>query len=88
MSIPKSKKLTDEQKERFAPMLIRTWGAIASDCEHLLSRRGRVGEIIELVCDANLPEMYGGMSSEEYKIILESYHHRDTQKWLRQVLNY
>lgn len=81
-------KLTDEQKARFAPMLQQTWGAIAPDCNFISNGRGRVGEIIEMVCDANLPEMYGGMSKQDYKILGEAYHHRDTQKWLRQILNY
>lgn len=81
-------RLTQEQKARFAPMLRRTWAAIAPDCEHLLTKRGRVGEIVELVCDANMPEMHGGMTHEDYKILSDAYHYRDTQKWLREVLNY
>lgn len=81
-------KLTDEQKKKFGPMLQQTYCAIASDAEELLPKRGRISVIVELTCDANRPEMFGGMSKEDYKILWESYSHRDTQKWLREILNY
>ena len=85
----KSIKLTDEQKARFAPMLRATWQAIGPDAEDVISKgRGRVAGIVELVCDANMPEMYGGMSKEEYRTLSDAYFHKDTQKWLREVLNY
>jgi hypothetical protein len=85
----KYKKLTDEEKQRFAPMLYDTWAAIAADAEAYsmeskLTRR----VIIEMTCDANRPEMFGGMSKDEYARFSECYGHRDTQKWLRQVLNF
>ena len=82
-------KLTDEQKAKFGPMLQNTWQAIGPDAEPLLSRgRGRQGELIEMTIDANRPEMYGGMSSEDYKILSASWRDCDTMKWLRKVLNY
>lgn len=81
-------KLTDEQKAKFAPMLKQTWQSIGFDCEELLPKRGRVGVIVELVCDADRPVTNGGMSKEDYKILSLAYGHRDTQKWLREILNY
>lgn len=84
-----SKKLTNEQKERFAPLLHATWQGIAPDCEAMLSKgRSRVGEIVEITCDADHPVTNGGMTPEDYKALLEAYRHRDTKKWLRQILNY
>lgn len=79
----KSRKLTDEEKRRFAPMLQQTYCAIADDAGRL-SRRA----IVEVTCDANRPEQYGGMSREDYQILCDAYNHRDTQRWLRQTLNY
>lgn len=76
-------KLTDEQKTRFAPMLRRTYEAIADD-----ANCSDVDEIIEVICDANRPEMYGGMSRDEYKELCKAYRDDDTQRWLKKVLNY
>lgn len=76
-------KLTDEEKAHFAPMLQRTYEAIAWD----VNCHG-VEEIIEITCDANHPEMYSGMTREEYKVLCDAYFERDTQRWLRKVLNY
>ncbi len=75
--------LTNEEKARFALMLQETYEAIASDanCED-------VDEIIDVTCDANHPEIYGGMSHEEYNVLCAAYHLPDTQAWLRKVLNY
>lgn len=82
-------KLTDEEKARFEPMLQATWEAIGPDAEPGLSKgRARQGELIEIVCDANRPEMYGGMSHADYQTLCAAYRSRDTQRWLRQVLNY
>lgn len=75
--------LTPEQKKSFGPMLQRTYEAIADDanCQD-------VEEIVEVTCDANHPETYGGMTREEYQILSREYHDPDTQAWLRQILNY
>jgi len=81
-------KLTDEEKARFEPMLQRTWGAIAGDVEEANGKSLKVREIVEITCDANHPEMYGGMTREEYARLSDCYHHNDTQRWLRKVLNY
>lgn len=81
-------KLTYEQMQKFAPMLVATWQAIGPDCERLLPKRGRVAHIVELVCDANRPMDFGGMGKEEYEDLTHAYHRKDTQKWLREVLNY
>ena len=82
-------KLTPEQKARFAPMLHATWQAIGPDASPALSRgRSRQAELIEITCDANHPETYGGMSHTEYQELCSAYRHRDTQRWLREVLNY
>lgn len=78
-------KLTDEQKARFKPMLKQTWEAIADD---LMGQRFKRAEIVELTCDANRPQMFGGMSGEEYDTLCRAYDHPDTQKWLRSILNY
>lgn len=84
-------KLTEEQKQRFAPMLRRTWEAIAPDAEHLLlgeDKEDRVLQIMELVCDANRPEAHGGMSRADYDTLCAVYPLNETQRWLRHVLNY
>lgn len=81
-------KLTDEQKQRLAPLLRATWQGIGPDAEPMLSRgRSRQAELIEMVCDANRPEQYG-MSHDDYTLLCSAYAHRDTKRWLRQVLNY
>lgn len=86
---PPSDKLTDEQKARFAPMLDQTWQAIGPDCISTIEGwRGSKTEIIEMVCDANRVQMYGGMSDADYAAFLRAYHNPDTQRWLRKVLNY
>jgi len=76
-------KLTEEEKRHFAPMLCRTYEAIASD-----ANCSDVDEIIEITCDANRPETYGGMTREEYKVLCVAYADPDTQAWLRKILNY
>jgi hypothetical protein len=83
-------KLTEEQKGVFGPMLQRTWQAIAPDAEPALSlsRRKRTQGIIEMTCDANLPEMYGRMTREQYRELTAAYYDPDTQEWLREVLDY
>lgn len=76
-------KLTNEEKARFSPMLRETYEAIAYDvyCNG-------VEEIIEVTCDANHPEIYGGMTHEEYNALCQAYTDPDTQQWLRKILNY
>jgi hypothetical protein len=76
-------KLTVEQKARFAPILKATWEAIAFDVGSV----GSVAEIVEITCDANRPEQYG-MSREDYRALSAAYSDRDTQRWLRSILNY
>lgn len=80
-------RLTDEEKAHWAPMLHATWQAIGPDCHKAIPALKR-SDIIELVCDANMPETYGGMTSEEYRVLSRAYSHTDTQKWLRATLNY
>lgn len=84
-------KLTLEQRQKFTPLLQRTWAAIAADCEEHIPRvggRGRLRHIIEITCDANRPMDYGPMSKEDYEQLTLAYHRKDTQKWLREILNY
>jgi hypothetical protein len=82
-------KLTDEQKARFAPMLTATWQAIGPDCESTIEGwTDDVDEIVEMVCDANRVQAYGGMSDEDYAALCAAYNDRDTRRWLRSVLNY
>jgi hypothetical protein len=76
-------RLTDEEKARMAPQLQRTWHAIGPDANVT-----KVRDIIEITCDANRPEEFGGMSREDYTRLCHAYEHRDTKKWLRKVLNY
>lgn len=76
-------RLTDEEKARWAPMLQATYEAIAAD-----ANCDGVDEIVEVTCDANHPEMYGGMTREEYNALGAAYYDPDTQAWLRKVLNY
>jgi hypothetical protein len=85
----KYQKLTDEEKATFGPMLQQTWAAIAADAESSMEG-GRLTRavIIEITTDASRPVMFGGMSKEQYERFSDCYGHRDTQKWLRQVLNY
>jgi len=78
-------KLTDDQKKRLAPMLCRTWSAIADDCAELEGEL-TTAVIVELTCDANRPMMYGGMNAEDDKLLSAAYWHEDTQKWLKGLL--
>lgn len=75
--------LTPDQKTRFAPALQRTYQAIAAD-----ANCADVDEIVEITCDANHPELYGGMSRADYDALCAAYTDPDTQRWLREVLNY
>lgn len=76
-------RLTNEEKTRWAPMLRATYEAIAAD-----ANCDGVDEIIDMTCDANHPEMYGGMTREEYKELCRVYDDPDTQTWLKETLNY
>lgn len=81
-------KLTDEEKKAFEPMLHDTWAAIAPDAIDAIGYQPKKNEIIEMICDANRPEMFGGMSKEQYRRLSDCYNHPDTKRWLRAVLNY
>lgn len=83
-------KLTNEQKSKLEPALHRTAQYIFQDSEveEMLPKRGRAAAIVELVIDADRPVTLGGMSKEDYKLLCEAYSSRDTEQWLRKVLNY
>lgn len=84
-------KITPEEKARWTAMLQNTWSAIGHDAEPGLERgRQRVPCIIEMTLDANRPEEWGDMTSEEYETLCDLYSRRDqeTMRWLRAVLNY
>ena len=82
-------RLTDEEKKLFEPMLHDTWNAIGSDAiDAMEGKRLKVSDIVEITCDANRPMEYGGMTREQYKRLSDCYHHNDTQRWLRKILNY
>jgi hypothetical protein len=88
ISVLRPRPLTAEEKERFEPMLMQTWHAIAGDCEPHIPRygnRARVSHIVELVCDANRPEMYGKMSRDDYDVLSMAYSRKDAQAWLRDI---
>lgn len=76
--------LTEEDKARMAPILRRTWDAIAPDGEQFVDS---IDGIVELTCDAGRPCEYG-MSGLDYQLLGQSYDQPDTQEWLRRVLNY
>ena len=84
-----NKKLTDEEKARFGPMLQQVWQQIAPDAiEANGGKDYKVSDIVEITCDAHRPMEFGGMTRAEYDRFSDCYHHRDTQRWLRKILNY
>jgi hypothetical protein len=84
----KKQLLTAEEKGRWAEMFHDTWRAIAPDADEMCRGRSRASLIVEMVCDANRVQMYGGMTDAEYKFLGACYHRGDFQKWARGVLNY
>lgn len=84
--------LTNEEKARWAPMLHTTWEAIGADVEALYSEPGNgrltKGGIVEMVCDANRIEMYGGMTHDEYEFLVAVYSRPATKRWLYKEMNY
>ena len=89
MSIKRIPRLTDEEKAKFGPMLQQVWEQIAPDA--VAAKGGgsyTVRDIVEMTCDAHRPMEYGGMTREEYDRFCDCYHHNNTQRWLRKILNY
>lgn len=74
-------KLTDEQKKRMAPAIVRAWCAVADD-----AGRVNLSNAVEIACDAGRPVTYGKMTPEDDRALGEAYHDKDTKKWLRGVL--
>jgi hypothetical protein len=89
--------VTQEELDRWAPMLRQTWQAIGGNVEQAfvysnekLPRGARyVSMVIETTLDCNYPEMHGGMTHEEYEFLgMHASHRPKIKKWLREVLNY
>lgn len=84
-------KITPEEMTRWEPMLVSTWHAIGNDVEvafEQMRQKLTRSIIIETVLDCNYPEMYGGMTSEEYSVLGANSRKPAVRKWLNQVLNY
>src|SRR5678816_3412814 len=82
-----TQKLTKEERDRWADMFHATWQAIGEDCSQLEGRLTK-SVIVELVCDANRVQMYGGMTDEEYDFLCTVYERPTFQRWARKELNY
>ena len=78
---------TEEEKKRWAKMMHMTWHAIGSDCGQLGCRITK-SLIVELVCDANRIEEYGGMTRAEYDFLGVIYNQPRFQRWARKEMNY
>lgn len=85
-------KLTEEEKERWTPMLHQTWNAIGYDAEELLPKgdRARRACIIEFCLDANRMQTFSDITPEEEGVLCGLWVKNDpkTMKWLRATLNY
>jgi hypothetical protein len=75
--------LTHEEKARWGPMLHETWQAIAADME---GQRLTRAMLVETVCDANRPMMFGGMTQEEYDFLMVQYTRRAGKVWINKEL--
>lgn len=75
--------LTPEEKTRWAPMLRQTWGVLEPDAGTL----GRLtkANIVEITCDANRPQEYGGMTELEYAYLSAIYDKPAIQRWLKSL---
>lgn len=76
--------LTHRQKTKFAPILRKTLEGVSQDLGKLGART--IDDIIQIVCDAHRPVTIGGMSKEDYRILIASYGDPDTERWLKRVL--
>lgn len=80
---------TDEEKSRWTPMLQDTWSAIGSDAEASMEgQRMTKAVIVEMTIDANRPEMFGGMTHDEYEFLCIISHRPVGKRWLYKILNY
>lgn len=83
--------LTDEEKKRWVPFLHATWSAIAGDVAQCCAESGQrmtKDVIVEMTIDANRPEMFSGMTHDEYEFLCVASHRPAVQRWLRKELNY
>lgn len=82
-------KFTDEEKERWAAMMSRTWNAIAGDIDSAFAEeRTRITAalVVELVLDAGRCVEYGGMTADEDAFLSAIYHQPRFQKWARSAM--
>jgi len=71
--------LTAEEKTRWSAAMHRTWHAIAGDLGDVGRMSGKL--IVELVCDANRVQEYGGMHDAEYAFLSAIYSTPRFQRW-------
>lgn len=53
-------KLTFDSQERITKAIVRTWNAIAADCEAIPGWKNKTDDIVEMTLDAGRLNMYGG----------------------------
>jgi len=82
--------ITEEEKERWAPILRRTWDYIAADAIAASGGKCSRGEVVEIVCDASRPMQDHGrngevMTKEEYRVFGQWYGSHSFKKWMKEV---
>lgn len=90
------KKFTVEEQRRWGDAMIATWHAIAADVDdgfrleaRLSGKKQRLtpGLLVEIVCDANRLEKFGGLTREEGNVISALYFTRRFQQWARRIMS-
>ena len=88
-------RLTDEERARLASAMVDTWQAIAPDIHDCFAFDAResgkrkhvsASALVELVCDANRMETFGGITKEEAAVLSKVYSTPSFQKWARSVM--
>lgn len=89
------KMLTTEEQLRWSKAMVSTWHTIAPDvidgmrfearmsgkCERLTPSM-----LVEMVCDANRLEQFGGLTAEEGKVLGAMYGRPSFQRWARSIM--
>jgi hypothetical protein len=82
-------KLTEEEKQRWARMMVETWQAIAPDALQACrdcGQRVTTGIVVEYVCDANRMAMFAGMWPEEEEFFSVVWSRPAGKRWIYSVL--
>lgn len=84
-------RLTQEEKARWAPMLIDCWQGIAPDAMQAMRESGAkrilLGDLLDYVTCSIEPTNHGdSMTRDEYDFFVSVKRRSSGQKWLREVL--